>query len=177
MKIFVINGAPRAGKDTFVLNCQELIGKNRCLNVSTVDFVKEIALKAGWDGKKTPEARKFLSDLKDIMTEYGDIPFQKIKGAVSSFRWTLEEYATDWYAENSLIFIHCREPKEIARFEEELGAQSLLIRRPDIEKVEQSNHADAEVLNYNYTYTIYNDGTLDELKQKAIDFVTKHIVL
>ena len=175
MKIVVINGAPRAGKDTFVEECRRLIGRERCLNISTVDFVKEIATKAGWDGRKTPEARKFLSDLKDIMTEYGDIPFRKVKGAINSFRWELEEYANDWYVENSLVFIHCREPEEIARFERELHAQSLLIRRPSVENAEQSNHADAEVFNYNYTYTIYNDGTLDELRQKAIDFVMEHI--
>ena len=89
MKIFVINGAPRAGKDTFVEICKDLIGNERCLNVSTVDFVKEVAKFAGWDGNKTPEARKFLSDLKDIMTEYDNIPFKKVKRAIDIYHLEL----------------------------------------------------------------------------------------
>lgn len=174
MKIFVINGAPRAGKDTFVEFCQALVGE-RCLNVSTVDFVKEVAKFAGWDGNKTPEARKFLSDLKDIMTEYDNIPFKKVKRAIDIYRLELEEYTSEFYIANSVVFIHCREPQEIEKFKNELGAKTLLIRRPDVEGGDQSNHADAEVFNYDYDYTIYNDGTLDQLHLKAIDFLLEHI--
>ena len=54
MRIVVINGMPRSGKDTFVGMCQEIIGEKRCLNVSTVDFVKEVAAYCGWDKTKTP---------------------------------------------------------------------------------------------------------------------------
>ena len=175
MKIFVINGAPRAGKDTFVEQCQKLIGDIRCLNVSTVDFVKQVAMYAGWDGNKTPEARKFLSDLKDIMTEYDNIPFKKVKRAIEIYRLELEEYTSDFYIINSVVFIHCREPQEIEKFKKELGAKTLLIRHPDVEGGDQSNHADAEVFNYDYDYTIYNDGTLEDLAKKAIDFLMEHI--
>ena len=165
----------RAGKDTFVEQCQKLIGDTRCLNVSTVDFVKQVAMYAGWDGNKTPEARKFLSDLKDIMTEYDNIPFKKVKRAIEIYRLELEEYTSDFYIANSVVFIHCREPREIEKFKKELGAKTLLIRRPDVEGGDQSNHADAEVLNYDYDYTIYNDGTLEDLAKKAIDFLLEHI--
>lgn len=175
MKIVIINGAPRAGKDTFVEICKNLVGNERCLNVSTVDFVKEVARFAGWDGNKTPEARKFLSDLKDIMTEYGNIPFKKVTQTINIYRLELEEYTSDYYIANSIVFIHCREPQEIDKFKNELGAKTLLIRRPDVEGDECSNHADAEVFNYDYDYTIYNDGTLDDLRDAARCYLTEYL--
>lgn len=46
-----------------------------------------------------------------------------------------------------------------------------MIRRAAVEGGEQSNHADAEVFNYEYDYTIDNNGTIEEFEQKAIDFL------
>ena len=67
MKVIIINGKAEVGKDTLVTMCKDLLGANRILNISTVDFVKEVANFCGWDGTKTPENRKFLSDLKDLV--------------------------------------------------------------------------------------------------------------
>lgn len=64
-----------------------------------------------------------------------------------------------------------REPGEISRFEKELGAKSVLIRRNAVEFNIQSNHADSEVLNHKYDYIIENNGTIDELKEKAKEFL------
>ena len=150
MKIIVINGAPRAGKDTFVEKCQK--HTYWCLNVSTVDFVKEVAKFCGWDGEKTPANRAFLSTLKDVLTLWDDVPFKKVCNRIERFKGEVEIYGFD--PDDALVFIHCREPDEIARFCLELGAKSLLIRRATVEETEQSNHADAEVLNYKYDYTI-----------------------
>ena len=46
---------------------EEKIGPYSCRIVSTVDFVKEIAARWGWDGTKTPQNRKFLSDLSFVV--------------------------------------------------------------------------------------------------------------
>ena len=51
------------------------------------------------------------------------------------------------------------------------GAETLIIRREEMEKLPQSNHADEEVLNYNYTYTIENNKGIEELEQEARKFI------
>ena len=171
MKIVVINGQPRAGKDEFVKFCQK--HTTLCYNLSTVDFVKEVAAFAGWDGQKTPKNREFLSDLKDLLTQWNDVPFKSIQQKIEKIKGEMRIY--DFNPEkDGIVFIHCREPKEIQRFVYEMGALTLLIRRNSIETDNQSNHADADVFNYNYDFAIENNGTLEELEEKAISFL-KHI--
>ena len=167
MQIIVINGMPRAGKDAFVSLCQKHL--LWCGNFSTVDFVKEIAAKCGWDGTKTPHNRKFLSDLKDLLTEWNDVPFHKIELEIMCYEKQAEAY--DFSSDDVLCFVHCREPWEIQKFVDILGAKTLLIRRPEIEENQQSNHADAEVFNYEYDYTIDNCGSLAQLELLAVSFL------
>lgn len=165
--IIVINGAPTTGKDTFVQYCQNLMPKGYVMGYSTVDFVKAIALECGWDGIKTPKNRKFLSDLKDLLTEWDDVPFKRTIMAANSHINALNDTAKQY----SVTFIHCREPKEIQKIVDRTAAVSVLIRRPTVENNDQSNHADANVLNYNYDYVINNDGDLDSLQEKARQFL------
>lgn len=167
MKIIVINGAPCSGKDAFAAICHKYI--TWCGNISTVDFVKEVAVHCGWNGTKTPKDRKFLSDLKDLLTEWNDVPFQKVRTEINKLEYDAMRFHID--SDEVVCFIHCREPQEIQKFVDRLGAKTLLLRRPDVENNEQSNHADSQVLNYDYDYTIVNDGTLLDLELKAIDFL------
>ena len=73
--------------------------------------------------------------------------------------------------ENRIVFfIHTREPEEIKRFKDDYGAVTLLIKKNDV--VENfSNTSDKNVDNYEYDFIIENNGTLEELEQKAIDFL------
>lgn len=167
MKYFIINGRPRSGKDTFVNFCLEELGAFGKL-ISTVDFVKEIAVRCGWDKTKTPKNRKFLSDLKDLLTNWGDVPYKKTLQEIDIFKFDLDYWDV---SDKGVVFIMCREPKEIERFERELNAKSVLIRRASVEFEQQSNHADSEVLNHKYDYIIENNGTIDELKEKAKEFL------
>lgn len=169
MKYFIVNGFPRSGKDTFVNCCLKELGAFGKL-ISTVDFIKEIAIKCGWNGEKTPKDRKFLSDLKDLLSNWNDVPYQKVLKEIDLFRYDLEYYDVE---NNGVVFIMSREPEEINRFENEIGAKSILIRRESVEFNQQSNHADSEVLNHKYDYIIENSGTIDELKEKAKDFLKK----
>ena len=167
MKYFIINGRPRSGKDTFVNFCLEELGAFGKL-ISTVDFVKKIATECGWDGTKDLKNRKFLSDLKDLLTNWGDVPYKKTLQEIDMFKFDLDCWNV---SDKGVVFIMCREPKEIERFERELNAKSLLIRRASVEFEQQSNHADSEVLNHKYDYIIENNGTIDELKEKAKGFL------
>lgn len=171
MKVVIINGKGGCGKDTFVTMCRDILGITKILNVSTVDYVKEIAKHCGWDGTKTPENRKFLSDLKDVLTQWNDVPLKKVCQEITT--WQNIWIASGEY-DKTVVFIHCREPKEIKKLCKELGTYNpitLLIRRDAAESVEQMNHADNEVLNYEYDYTIFNNGSLSELRARAEEFL------
>ena len=166
MKYFIINGRPRSGKDTFVNFCLEELGAFGKL-ISTVDFVKKIAIKCGWDGTKDSKNRKFLSDLKDLFSKFNDMPFNT---TIKKVKEIIDEY--DYYdiKENSyIIFIHVREPEEILRLVTKLNAVTLLIKRENNEII--SNHADSLVNDYTYDYTILNTGTLEELKKQVHQFL------
>lgn len=177
MKIVIINGKGGAGKDTFVIMCKDVLGAERVLNVSTVDFVKEVAQFCGWDGTKTPENRKFLSDLKDALTRWDDLPLKKVCQEIKT--WQRIWIASGGY-DKAVVFIHCREPKEIDKLTKELQQYepvTLLIRREAAENVAQINHADNDVLNYSYDYTIYNDSTLSWLRNEAKVFLRDYLKL
>ena len=168
MQILIVNGQPRVGKSTFVNFCLDELG---CWGkeVSTVDFVKQLAKECGWNGTKTPENRKFLSDLKDLLTKWGDVPYKKVIKEKKLFEYSYS--AVNISTDDCFLFIHCREPEEIQKFVDRIGAQTVLIRRASVENDEQSNHADAEVFNFKYDYEIENNGDLKELKIKAIKFL------
>ena len=177
MKVVIINGKGGCGKDTFVTMCRDVLGITKILNISTVDYVKEVAKHCGWDGTKTPENRKFLSDLKDLLTEWNDIPFKKVCQDLKA--WQNIWIASGEY-DKAVVFIHCREPKEIDKLVKEFeqyDATTLLIRRTAAESVEQINHADNQVLDYAYNYTIYNDSTLSWLRNEAVVFLRDYLKL
>lgn len=177
MRVVIINGIGGSGKDTFVEYCKDILDEGswfaRCLNVSTVDYVKEIAGYCGWNGEKDPASRKFLSDLKKAMTEWRDLPVMDVKGHLNRF-----SQMSKWNGiEQTVAFVHCREPEEIARLVGELNATTLLIRRESAESIQQINDSDNNVLNYSYDYVVQNEGTLDDLKESARVFLRDYLKL
>ena len=169
--IYIINGAPGSGKDSFCQKVIQITTPDFGVILSTVDLVKEIAKDLGWDGKKTQKDRKFLSDLKDILTEWDDIPIKDIEGRIDGFLYHIRHAGLD--EKETAIFVVCREPEEIEKMCKRLNAKSLIVRREEAENSEKSNHADREVLNYNYDIEIDNNGTLLDLAYKAIEFVER----
>lgn len=168
MKIFVVNGAPGAGKTTFEENISKITKLRSCYILSTITPIKEIAKIAGWDGQKDLKSRKFLSDLKDLLTEYNDFSFNYISTTLAKIEMDWKEYGLT--TDSVVVFIDCREPKEIKKLCDKLGAKSLVIRRADAENSSTSNHADSEVLNYNYDIIIENNGNLRDFAEKAFEF-------
>lgn len=170
MRIVVINGVGGAGKDLFVAFCASMLGADKVKNYSTVDYVKAVAAGIGWDGTKDDKNRKFLSDLKKILTEWDDIPYRKTKLEIEEFQAKMNKLGGK-YAENSVMFIHCREPKEIQRFKEEFGALTLLIQRDAAEEKNWQNDSDKAVLNYIYDTIVVNNSSLEDLRHSAEYFL------
>lgn len=167
MRVIVVNGAPTAGKSLFESYCAKHL--RWCRVYSSIDFVKDLAKVCGWDGTKTPKNREFLSDLKDLLIRWDDVPFKEVTRAIELFRAEVLSY--DYSDDEIVVFVDCREPQEITKLVERYNAKTLLIRRSATKKESFSNHADADVENYNYDYIIDNNGTKEEYEQQAIDFL------
>ena len=106
-----------------------------------------------------------LSDLKDLLTEWNDYPFKDISCRIKCYG----------QIPNSVIFVDCREPKEIDRLVKKFNAKSLLVRRDNIDELEYGNHADDDVFNYNYDIEINNSGTLEDLTSLAVQFCEEYL--
>lgn len=167
--IYIVNGAPGSGKTTFEQICASFSKFGVVKFISTIDFVKEIAKLCGWDGTKRFEDRKFLSDLKMLLTQWNNVPYKK---TVSAIEIAIEEYEElGLEPKDYVIFVDCREPKEITKLKVALGAKTILVRRAAAESQEVSNVADAEVLDYDYDIVIDNNGSLEELRQTTKEFL------
>ena len=161
MRIVVVNGRGCSGKTSFERLVQRMAAeRGKQVEIrSTIDYVKDGAKALGWDGGKTPEDRRFLSDLKDALTRWKDLPYKVIGDWIDCY----EKKNVD------LLFIDCREPEEIKRFVNDYNAMTLLVQRGEV--VIMGNHADDNVMNYQYDITIDNSRGLEELKQEAEIFV------
>lgn len=188
-KVIIINGSGGVGKDAFAKRVIEetlklakrvvpVENEDYCVdpevfykrnNISTIDCVKNIAKMFNWNGEKSEKDRKMLSDLKDLMTVYNDYPFKCITIQISN--WL---HCVGCMYDHSFLFVHCREPKEIERIKNQFPNDTftLLVQNPKVAKV-TGNHADREVENYNYDFTVVNDSDLRALRKVAIDFYKK----
>lgn len=125
--------------------------------MSTIEYVKTVALQCGWDGKKDDKGRRFLSDLKDALTRYDNIPVKRILESLHNYS-------------NCIVFIHCREPDEINLLKNELNAKTLLITNKNVSPIE-TNHADKCVFDTKYDYVFDNSTTIGNLIMGAQVFL------
>ena len=162
--IFVINGSGGSGKDSFCNIIKQYSGHDTFI-ISSVDEVKKKAKLLGWDGiSKTERDRKFLSDLKDLCTWYNDAPYNYIRQQIMYFKVDVTK---------EIMFIHIREPKEIEKLKETYPeVKTILITNKNVPII-TSNNADSGVFDYEYDYYINNDGTLDDLKKTALNFIER----
>lgn len=167
-KIILVNGYPRSGKDSFIdaaiqylhsLQDKKYFG----LKLSSVDKVKSAALMLGWDGKKTPKARKFLADLKNLSTEAFDHPFHYVTSTISKAR-------------PDIAFILVREVGEIERLRKyyKESEHTVIVVRivGKYEDRSLTNVADSAVDDYkDYEIFFNNFGTLEEWQRDAQGFI------
>ena len=159
--VMIINGAGGVGKDTIC----DLASKHfKVRNISSVDPIKEIATFCGWTGVKDDRARKFLHDLKTVTAEYNDFP---TNWALNVFRQFLEN-------DEQILFVHIREPEEIAKYVRATGgaAKTLLVRGGSRMALSHyGNAADDCVENYEYDYYFVNEKSLEEAERDFCDFL------
>ena len=147
--IFIVNGKPRAGKDTFAQILNEYMDVYK---YSAVTKVKEIAKQCGWTGAKEEKDRKFLHELKMLTSAYSDMSYNDVIKEIDKFK--RGELDAD------IFVVDVREPEEIDRLVKATKAFTIFIENNRVPSI-TSNPADANVENYKYDFVIQNNGTLE----------------
>ena len=167
----IINGSGGVGKDEFVNICRKLCDNNvnqfaDVTNISSVEIIKNAAVTLGWDYGKTEKDRKFLSDLKALSKKYNNAPIKYMMNKynnIADYKITAGIY---------ILFFHIREIDEIKEFASMVkNPVTLLIRRNSVKEI-LSNSSDANVENFKYDIVIDNNGTLEDLENKAAEFLS-----
>ena len=156
----VINGVGGAGKDTLISFVSE---KYQVKNVSSIDPIKNLASIIGWNGDKGDRSRKFLSDLKKITTDYNDY----------TLNYCLSKQQEFFSGPEEIMFVHIREPEEIAKFVEKSQGKTLTLlikQREELGGKQFGNYSDDNVENYDYDLVFNNDHSLEETKPLWLEF-------
>jgi len=158
-KMIVINGSGGVGKDTLI----EYAGRfYKVRNISSITPVKEAASLVGWKGEKDNKSRKFLSDLKALINGYNGYIFQYILSRYGEFLESGED----------ILFVHIREPEEIARIRESVpSAVCMLIRTKRNIPAVSGNVSDESVENFEYDYIFDNDGDLETERERFLELM------
>ena len=140
--------------------------------LSTVDFVKEVAMICGWKGKKDKKDREFLHDLKEAMEKWDNIPNKKVLEDA-------EMIIKNYLGLNHLFFVNIREPESIERFSQlimENGYETPI--KILMESNMSSNEVDSivqKIKSIKYDRIYKNNGTLKDLANTAGEFVEEII--
>lgn len=168
MRVIVVNGEPQSGKSTFENYCFAL-NPIYVRIFSSIQPIKEIAQQCGWNGAKEPKDRKFLADLKQLLIEYNNFPFNQIVNYIELQKRWMEN--RDYDGNKLIFFIDVREPSEIQKLRDKYNAQVILIERATANSLD--NSADKKE-NFNrdlYDMVIANNGTLEQLEAQAREFM------
>lgn len=172
-QIIIVNGPPRAGKDTFI---EILTAMLRAKNIdvdafSSIDPVRDMLTGAGFDlSKKTQADRRLLALVGDAVEEHSAWRTQQCIDRITDFAFSVRRPS------ESVMFLHIREPANIATIRQWASAtygvhtcSTVFIENFRAEQV-TSNAADAGVKDMGYDYTLENNGTLDDLLHTTRDF-------
>lgn len=173
--IFVINGSNSSGKDTFVDIASSLSSElniDEVVHISSVDVIKKMAKRYGWDENKDEKGRKLLADLKEAWDNYNSLT--QIDIFTRTKRWIISKNS---FLKPRFLFVDIREPTKIKTYIDSIEKYygdcvctgTILIKQTRTEAA--SNPADQGVNNFKYDIIIDNDGTIDELKDKCRSFL------
>ena len=155
-KLFIINGYAKSGKDEFKKYVSKYIST---YNTSIINETKILVNDLYGESIKDDERRKLLSDTENFLADVYNIPYQITSAKVDLFL----------QSNKKVMLIDVRKPLIIKELVDAFAFQTVLIKNDRHHKA--NNDADMYVENYNYDYIIENNGTLEELEQKAIEFV------
>lgn len=169
--VIVVNGRPRAGKDTCVEIMTSLLSQDgySTSSFSSIDPVRDMLNGAGINlSKKTNDDRDLMASVGQALEKHSE--------------WRTNQCAerARWFAQlngdvQTVMFVHMRERELIERLKTKLPGHSfykVLVENPRVPMV-TSNSSDADVYGVTYDYTIVNDGSLDQLTYSCAAALTK----
>ena len=175
MKIYVISGKARHGKDTVAMDVKEIYeGKGlKVINLSYGSYIKEYAKKiSNWDGTEETKPRELLQELgTDVIRKKIDNDF--------FVRRICEDIKVYSYYFDIITISDARFPNELEWPKKNFdNVINIRVIRDGYDSVlsekEQKHLTEVAIDEYNnYDYVIHNDGTLDDLKIKVSDVVRK----
>ncbi len=171
MKIFIIAGKARHGKDTVSEFIQKAYSDKRCINLSFGSYIKEYAKKiSDWDGSEETKPRELLQELGT------DIIRNKIDEQFFIKRLCDDIKVYNYYFDVATI--------SDARFPDEIDVVRSMFNDVVVIKVfrpnfdtpltskQQAHRTETALDNYdNYDYVIVNDGSLEDLEGKVLKIV------
>lgn len=169
-KIIIINGLGGCGKSTFAKLCKDYCEAKweyvKVYELSSIDFVKEVATFCGWDGSKTTKNRTFLHDIKIILEEWDNVPNKKVFEKIYSFG---DSHTV------KVFFVNIRETYNIEKFKDMAHEQNfecitLGVKNPNINTNEVVELID-QINRYEYDVIINNNKDLSHLEFLAQNFM------
>lgn len=179
--VIIMNGRGGCGKDTLIQNLDQ--NEFYPIAISTVDPIKAAADSLGWNGDKTPEARLFISELKNASMKYNAYPQTWVLDRISHYALSINDPlvelpdaangSTD--VSKMCIFIHCREIENILRLQHAIindlwpsvhdkltKPAAILVRRGTPKNMATQSDDCVDAVPEIYQYIIDNDGTIEE---------------
>lgn len=174
MKIFIIAGKARNGKDTVANMIKEIYKDKKVINLSYGSYIKMYAKNiSDWDGSDETKPRKLLQTLgTEVIRKNIDEDFF-IKRLCDDIR--VYSYYFD-----VITISDARFPKEIDTPKELFeNVYTIKVNRPNYKSPltnnEQNHSTETALENYDkYDYVIENDSTLEKLKEK-VDKILKEV--
>jgi hypothetical protein len=185
--IIVINGKGGIGKDTLI----NVLARADAMvyNASSIDPIKDMCEELNKKGIKDLAYRSLLSSIKKTVDEY----YEAENGISYTTEYlvkamTLWHTQTDIHApEYSVMFVHIREPENIAKFVKEATKKLCLWRDEDtiltslLVESERSlevcgNSSDDDVDKFDYDYKFTSNGTVEEDSKRFVEFIKETVM-
>lgn len=169
--VIVVNGPPRAGKDTLVEAMMRHYADrgHHVASFSSIDPIRDMLTEAGIDtSAKTQADRALLAAMGTLLEQH------------SNFRtnWCVNQVLIThrcFCRKAPVVFLHVREPENIDRIEALLAPCDIRLWRVFVEsdraETTFSNPSDANVFAMKRNFTVQNNGSLKELEKSAAALV------
>lgn len=173
MKIYVISGKARHGKDTIALDLKEIYEAKglKVINLAYGSYIKEYAKRiSNWDGLEETKPRELLQELgTEVIRKKIDKDF--------FVRRICEDIKVYSYYFDIITISDARFPNELEwpkkMFDNVINIRVIRNGYDSILSEKEQKHLTEVALDEynNYDYVIYNDGTLEDLKKKVSEVV------
>lgn len=177
MKIFLISGKARSGKDTFATSLQKILEKKnyKVCRLQVGAYIKYYAEKYfGWDGKEETKPRQLLQTLGTEIIRKQINPMFHVNRLIEDIKVLSNFY-------DVAIVADIREPKEIEEPKKVFkDIVTIKMTRPnfinELSETEKKHYTEIAMDNYDdYDYEVINDKTIEDLDKVAENIIKKEV--